>query len=122
MSNSTNQSLLIVEPNEKLTHPYNLLPSTYHITRVSTIAEARAIVAQTVPNVTLLSASFSLKESVSFLEDLHQAVHTTLPQLVFVVDFSNPINTIPGTSWGETAQIITTTSPDWLISQLLASR
>lgn len=120
MSNSFNHSILIVEPNEKLTHPYNLLPSNYHITRVSTIAEARATLTQTVPSITLLSASFSPEESVSFLEKLHQAVSTTLPKLIFVVDFSNPINTIPGTSWGETAQVITTTSPNWLVDRLVA--
>jgi hypothetical protein len=110
MSTAQPYSLLIVEPNEKLTHPYNLIPSTYHITRVSTIAEGLDFVAHTLPTVIMVSGSFAAKDNVKLLEKTAEASHSHLPRLVFVVDLANPLSTIPGTTWGETTELLSSRS------------
>lgn len=110
MSTLSTHSLLIVEPNEKLTHPYNLLPSKYHITRVSTIVEGLNFIAHTVPKLIMVSASFTPNESLLLLETVSKAISAQLPQLIFVVDLSNPISTIPGTSWGGTTTLLSSQS------------
>jgi DNA-binding response OmpR family regulator len=108
MTNVTTLTALAIEPNEKLTHPYNLLPSHYHITRVSTIAEAEKCIATKIPSIILLNASFSKMEVLSFLEIVQKQLYSSIPKLIFVVDFNNRLNFIPGTNWGETADVIST--------------
>jgi hypothetical protein len=120
MSTLPTHSLVIIEPNEKLTHPYNLLSPTYHITRVSTITEGLDFIAHTLPSVVMLSASFSPNESVLFLDTLHKVVHTSLPKLIFVVDLSCALSTIPGTTWGGSTQILSSQSPIAAIDASLA--
>lgn len=120
MSTFQPYSLLIVEPNEKLTHPYNLLPSKYHITRVSTIAEGLNFIEKTIPTVVMVSGSFSASESVALLEKIRSGVSTTLPQLIFVVDLENPLSTIPGTTWGATTALLSSQSSVAVVNASLA--
>lgn len=98
---------LIVEPNQKLTHPYKLLSEQYHITRVSTITDAESFLENEMPNLIMLSASFSAEEQHAFLENVTTYVKTTLPKLVMVIDLNHPINTVLGTTWGKTLEVVT---------------
>lgn len=103
-------SVLIVEPNQKLTHPYKLLSEQYHITRVSSITDAEQIVEESMPDIVMLSASFSAEEQHMFFEKVTTHVSFTLPLLVIVIDLENPISTVLGTTWGDSIQVVTSTS------------
>jgi len=118
MKKSLLSTALLVEPNEKLTYPYNLLPSKYHKTRFSTIAEAQKFVTLETPKLICLSASFSSEELLLFLENLQKQVAVSLPKLIFVIDLKNPLSCIPGVSWGQNIEVITSQTTDTVVSAI----
>ena len=100
------QTVSIIEPNKKLIIPYNHLPRSYDIFRVSTIDQALLKLAKVNPGIVFLSASFSALKSVSFLESLKNFSEDSLIPVIIVVDLSNRINFVPGTTWGGKIAVI----------------
>ena len=100
------QTISIVEPNKKLITPYNYLTSLYSISRVSTIDQALLKLTKINPGIIFLSASFSASKSVRFLESLNNFSEGSLIPVVIVVDLSNRINFVPGTTWGGKIAVI----------------
>jgi hypothetical protein len=98
--------ILVIEPNEKLTHPYIYLDPSYHNTRISSLTEAKEFTKSVIPNLIILSASFEIDHTVDFLSDLSSKRLNILPGLVFMVDLSNQLSYIPGTTWGNKCQVL----------------
>ena len=92
--------VLIVEPNRELAIPYMYLPIFFKITCVPSIQKAIEILHKTPPNLVFLSASFSATKSLQFLETLKRISAETIIPLIFVVDWSQRITRVLGTTWG----------------------
>lgn len=100
MSARTNLAVLIVEPNKKLVLPYGYLSGSYRLTRTDSIELALSKLSDVNPDLVFLSATFSISKSVKFLEALKNFSQFNLIPLIIVIDFSHPLNFVPGTSWG----------------------
>ena len=115
-------NLLIIEPNKTLTVPYKFVPSAYHTTRVETMEKSQLILSIIQPDLIMLSASFSLTSLINFLDDLRSQIHHQLPNLIMVVDLSQPISHIPGTTWSGQLYILSSQSKPNQIRQSLSNR
>ena len=93
-------SILIIEPNKKLTLPYSYLPHSYKVTYITSIELGLAKLNRVNPNLVFLSASFSASKSLKFLESLKNSFKLKLIPLIIIVDLSHRLNFVPGTSWG----------------------
>lgn len=112
MAARTSLTILIVEPNKKLVLPYDHLPDSYKVTRTASIELALSKLSDVNPDLVFLSATFSISKSVKFLEALKNFSQFNLTPLIIVVDFSHPLNFVPGTSWGGKIAVL-----DSLVSQ-----
>lgn len=97
---------LIIEPNHKLKEPYETVSSFFNITLVTNLAEARQSLTKLQPDIFFLSSSFSPHLQLEILETLKNACSTKIIPLVFVIDLSQALNQITGTSWGDTLTIL----------------
>ena len=93
-------TILIIEPNETLTHPYVFLPSGFILHRVPYLDEAEEKIKEEIPSLILISASFPPSSTVEFLEFVKNKFAKKITSVIFIVDLSHRINFIPGTSWG----------------------
>lgn len=116
------QSALIVEPNEKLTHPYNLISQHYHSTRVSSLTEAIQYLDTFLPKVLFLSTSLKSEQMLKILEKLRQNTHTHLPKIIFVLDFSQTMSKLPKISWDGQADIISTQTPPAAVEAVIGKK
>ena len=103
---------LVVEPDETLTTPPNISPPysflqshSYSLTILPSIELARASLSKFTPDLVLLSMSFSPQKTIEFLEVLKNASTQKLIPLLFVVNLSQPISVVPGTTWGNKLSI-----------------
>lgn len=96
----TNQlpSILIIEPNPTLKTPYQFL-TIYSVTRVSSFGQLVATLANQPFDLFMLSASFSPSVQLKILETLKNQCLTYIIPLIWVVDFSQPLSSLPGTGW-----------------------
>jgi hypothetical protein len=101
---------LIIEPNDSLHIPYAYLEDAYEYDRCSSIEKGLAFMAKKYPDILFLSASFSLSKSLKVLESLKQKSSYTLIPLVIVVDLSNRVSSVPGTSWGNKIGLVSSLS------------
>ncbi|MEN8253372.1 MAG: hypothetical protein ABFQ62_03290 [Patescibacteria group bacterium] len=93
-------STLVIEPNKDLIAPYLHLSKTYTITRVDSLQTAFECLLDSPPKLVLLSVSYPKIDLVDFLIELKCISRYELIPLIFVLDFSEHLNFIPGTSWG----------------------
>src|SRR5689334_7660665 len=109
MSFPSTLRILIVEPNPQFDRPYfyldQLFPQQPIITRVASIREALTALDSTF-NIVFLSSGFSPSQSLQFLETLKNTTETHLPSLVFVVDWSQRIHRVLGTTWASQVGIL----------------
>lgn len=87
------------EPNLKLSIPYLHLPATYHLQTESTLS-VTAFSPSTLPDLIMLSSSFSPEDTVDFLWQLKNISSAQIVPLIFVVDWSQSLSQVPGTTWG----------------------
>lgn len=104
--------MLIIEPNTKLHTPYSLLSNKNTIERVATPELGLKSMSLQTPDLVLLSASPSISKILSFLESLKNASHNKLIPLIFVIDLSYKLSTIPGTTWGGKLGVLTSISSE----------
>jgi DNA-binding response OmpR family regulator len=105
-------NILIIEPNTKLHNPYALLSQSHNIERVTSPELGLKYMSQQLPELVLLSTSPSITKILSFLESLKNASHQKLIPLMFVIDLSYKLSTIPGTTWGNKLGVITSISSE----------
>lgn len=101
---------LIIEPNDALHIPYSYLENRFEYERCTSIEKGLQLMAQKYPDILFLSSSFSLTKSLKVLESLKQKSTLTLIPLMLVIDLSNRLNTVPGTTWGNKIGLITSIS------------
>jgi PleD family two-component response regulator len=97
---ATSSTVLIIEPNARLVTPYSELPSAYSILRVSATEQALDILATITPSLVFLSTSYSMTKILEILEQLKSLSTKKIIPVVFVVDWSHKLSTLPGTTWG----------------------
>lgn len=97
---------LIIEPSRTISQPYNHIPASYDITRVTTLKTAFEQLLDNMPSLVFLSASFSTHKTLDFMNELKMTSRIKLIPLLMVVDLTNRINIIPGTFWGSKFGIV----------------
>jgi response regulator RpfG family c-di-GMP phosphodiesterase len=102
--------LLIIEPNTRLTTPYNELPSAYSIMRVSATQQAAELLKTMTPDVVLLSTSYSMTKILEVLDQIKLLSTSGIIPVVFVVDWSHKMSCLPGTTWAGKVGILHTLS------------
>jgi PleD family two-component response regulator len=106
-------SLLIIEPNDSLVLPYGyiseLYPNIDKMKRVSSTVKALDYLSEQTPDLVMLSASFSYVEQLEVLEKVKNLSKAKLIPVIIVVDFSQPLNSVLGTSWGGKMGLICST-------------
>ena len=95
------RNALIIEPNKELAVPYMYLPPIYTVSWVTSPERAAAELEDYTPSLVFLSTSFDPKENLTFLEKYKEIFLYKIIPLIFVVDWSNKVNTILGTTWGQ---------------------
>lgn len=96
-------STLVIEPNTRLTNPYNSLPFTYQVSRFPSLEQATKSFLTIQPQLILLSSSFPPAHIITFLEKVKNeslAIEELIP-VIFVIDLENRLNFVPGTTWGK---------------------
>ncbi|OGK43875.1 hypothetical protein A2957_00435 [Candidatus Roizmanbacteria bacterium RIFCSPLOWO2_01_FULL_38_11] len=91
---------LIIEPNKKLGSPYNYISGLFNIVHVANVESGLVSLSGTLPQVVFLSTNIGINKTLMFLEALKNASHKKLIPLIFVIDLTNKLNTVPGTTWG----------------------
>ncbi|HYD34655.1 MAG TPA: hypothetical protein VD999_01165 [Vitreimonas sp.] len=98
---TTFRSILIIDPHETMSVPYQYLQA-YAITRVPTIEQAIAKLQDPLlPELIFLSASYSPTKSLTFLEALKNSLTTELVPIIITVNFETKLSTVIGTMWGK---------------------
>jgi len=100
------QTVSIIEPNCKLNLPYDYIPDSYNIVRAPSIEYAVRKLTENNPSIVFMSASFSVAKSIRLLEALKIFSCNSLIPIIIVVDLSNRINFVPGTTWGGKIAVI----------------
>ncbi|MBT4124620.1 MAG: hypothetical protein HN981_01765 [Candidatus Pacebacteria bacterium] len=113
------KSALIIEPNHNLKEPYETVADFFNITKVNSLAEARQSLTKLQPDIFFMSSSFSPHLQLEILETFKNACSTQIIPLVFVVDLSQSLNQITGTSWGDTLTILHSRQKQATIKTLL---
>lgn len=101
---------LIIEPNDRMLHPYSFLENSYIYQRYTSVEIALQHMSIKYPDIVFISASFSLSKCIKILDALkHISLHSLIP-IIFVVDLSKNASLIPGTTWGDKLGIVTSIS------------
>lgn len=103
-------SALIIEPNSNLDYPYKLLGKTYNLKRCASVETGLLELAQSEPDIIFISASFAASKLVTILDAVKNKSKDRLIPVIFVIDLSNQINRIPGTTWGNKIGVLTSIS------------
>lgn len=107
---SSHSHILIIEPRAELETPYSHITQFDTITRVESIELALKTLTHIHPALVMLSSSFHLSKSMPLLETLKHMSRNSLIPLVFVVDHTTTISSIPGTTWGSRCAILSSLS------------
>lgn len=99
MSDNSILTALVIEPNTQLQVPYKYLDTNYSVHRVSSLRQAHHLLRSIPFDLVLISASLQPLHSLRILEILKEQAKDQLPPVVFVIDFTNRINCLPGTTW-----------------------
>ena len=101
---------IIVEPNSLLQSPYNFMQSAFTIDRHISIQNALHSIAHNQPAMVSVSASFSPQQCLHILTAVKNKSHNQLIPLLIVIDLSNKMSMVPGTTWGNKLGVITSIS------------
>ncbi len=93
------QSALVVEPNDDVVLPYRFLENSFLVRRVRKIEVGIQYFKKNSVDILLLSASFSSEETLEMLEVVKNLSTQGLIPLVIVLDWTNPVNFVAGTTW-----------------------
>lgn len=103
---------LIVEPNNDLILPYRYLDQSYALNRFTSLKQAEIELSKLYPDIVFLSASYPPHKLIQFLEVLKRKSVSRLAPLIMVVDLSNQLNFIPGTTWAGKIGILNSISTE----------
>jgi hypothetical protein len=112
MTTPTLTHVLIIEPKVSVAVPYQYLQAS-SIIRVTSIEAALSSLDTKVPDLVIVSASFADKEIFRFFDALKTLCSTHLAMLIpimVVINLTEPISTILGTTWGKKLGITTSES------------
>jgi len=104
MTPDNQYSILIIEPNKNMRSPYAYLSglsSPSNITRLPSIHSGLAHLIENKPDIVFLSASYEMDRILVFLESLKNKSTDSLINLIIMIDFSQTLSQIPGTTWGD---------------------
>lgn len=101
MSKQTNtKSILIIEPNNQLANPYQFLnQKDWQLIKTASLPLALQQLGKQLPDLIMLSTSFSANKTLHFLESVKNLSTQKLIPLVWVVDLNQAISQILGTHW-----------------------
>ena len=97
---STPLQIISFEPNTRLTNPYLLFPQSYHFSLHRSLQISFLASSPQVPSFVTVSSSFSPEKIVEFLWQLRNYYDNQIIPVIFVIDWSQPLAQIPGTTWG----------------------
>lgn len=105
-------SILIIEPKPELPIPYTFLPQESQTLHLSSIPRATQYLQNKMPDLVIVSASYSPPQVFQLLETLKEYSKTRLylTPLVFSIDLDHKNSFIPGTYWGNKLGIINSLS------------
>lgn len=101
---------IIVEPNASVQSPYTFMQSGFTLERHISIQSGLHSIAQNNPALVSISASFSPQQYLPLLTAVKNKSQQHLIPLIFVIDLSHKISSIPGTTWGNKLGILTNLS------------
>jgi hypothetical protein len=113
------KTALIVEPNKTLLVPYASLPRHVTVFRVASAPAALQWLSGHTPDLFFLSASFAPSIQVRLLEAFKNSFTSTVIPLVLVIDLSQPLSHIPGTTWGKRLAILHSQQTNPVVVDLL---
>jgi hypothetical protein len=94
--------MLIIEPNQALETPYIYFRPKYQLMRADTIARGQIqLDGAIVPDLVAISTSFTAFDHLRILELIKSVCVERIVPIIFVVDWSKRMSTIPGTTWGD---------------------
>ncbi len=105
MSLIDNKKILIIEPDNKLLKPYDHFKSS-NLCRIASIEQGIKYLSDSTPDIVFISTSFSIHKTLHFLDTLKNASMSGLIPLVFVINLSEKISYVPGTTWAGKIGII----------------
>jgi hypothetical protein len=103
MVSSALSTILIIDPHEQLSKPYQWLPSAATLIHSTSTPQATQYLRDRIPSLVIISASFSPSQMLELLETVKRCVshQRFLVPLIVMVDLHDRINFIPGTHWGQ---------------------
>lgn len=104
--NITIKTGLIIEPNKLLQQPYSYIQKSLSVQRVESIQVGMLEISKSKPDIVFLSTSFSISQTVELLTALKNKSQDGLIPLIFVIDLSQKISSVPGTTWGNKLGIL----------------
>lgn len=104
---NTIYSILIIEPNTNLASPYQFLnQNNYQLIKAASLELALNQLKDKLPNLIILSTSFSANKTLHFLESVKNLCTKQLIPLILVVDLNQPVSQILGTHWADKLAIL----------------
>lgn len=100
MTTHSTFTALALEPNTMLMTPYMHLPQNCELRLLNNSDQMIAEISKQVPDLILLSASVAPEHVLKVLWLLKDLSTTKLIPVIFVVDWSQSVIRLPGTSWG----------------------
>lgn len=108
MASPTPSTILVIDPHQQLSKPYQSLPTDSTIVHVTSTPLATQYLRDRIPSLVIISASFSPSQMLDLLELVKTAVahQRFLVPLIIMVDLHDRINFVPGTHWGQKIGIL----------------
>lgn len=103
-------AILVLEPNQNLTIPYQFLTSTYQLTRLHDPLTLANELSRKQYQLVMLSCSFSSRKLLQLLETINQAHRDTLLPIVLVIDLHQPYSLVPGLNWANKVGLLSSQS------------
>jgi hypothetical protein len=97
---SHSRTALAIEPNRHMAVPYMNLPSNYKLKITHSLHKAVQELSTFTPDLMFISASLEPEQMLKVLWLLKDLSKDKLIPLIFVIDWSQSIIRLPGTTWG----------------------
>jgi hypothetical protein len=107
------------EPETVVVSPYIYFPSSYHFHASHSLSIHELRKTEILPDLVTVSTSFSPEELVDFLWNLKSFAKEQIIPLLFIVNWTQPLSELPGTTWGGKIGILHTLSSPAEVSATL---
>ena len=97
---------LIIDPNRHFIPMYDYVSEFYDTTSIPSIPYAKRRLKTLSPSIVFVSSSYPAQTTLSFLTTLKNTSKHQIVPLVFVVDLTQKLNFIPGTTWARRIAVL----------------